>query len=293
MCPVGHVQLLQRFEPIIDLYVPEPQAVHAPPLGPVYPRLHLQLVCAVDPTTDCELAVQSAHAAGPVSVLYFPAPHSVHVPPSGPVYPRLQRHEPIAVSPEDVCPDLAGQDRQVIAAVAPTVAEYVLAAQSVHAASPGAVLYFPAPHSVHVPPSGPVYPRLQRHEPIAVSPEDVCPELAGQGRQVIAAVAPTVAEYVLAAQSVHAASPGAVLYFPATQPTHVPPLGPVYPRLQRQAETAVCPVADVTEFAGQVEHELSAAAPVDAEYLPAAQSVHVLATSAAEYLPAPQFVHVG
>jgi hypothetical protein len=99
VCPVVNAQPLQAFEPIIDLYVPGSQAVHAPPSGPVYPRLHLQLVCAVDPTTDCELAVQSMHVAEPVAVLNFPAPHSVHVPPSGPVNPGLQTQLACAVDP--------------------------------------------------------------------------------------------------------------------------------------------------------------------------------------------------
>jgi hypothetical protein len=43
-------------------------------------------------------------------------------------------------------------------AVAPDAVEYVLAPQSVHAAEPVAVLYFPAAHVLHVPPSGSVEP---------------------------------------------------------------------------------------------------------------------------------------
>ncbi len=67
------------------------------------------------------------------------------------------------------------------------------------------------------------------------------------------------------------------MYCPAAHEatTHVPPFGPVNPVLQTQAVTAVCPVDACPEFAGQVKHELWYAAPVDAEYLPAAQSVHV------------------
>lgn len=54
--------------------------------------------------------------------------------------------------------------------------------------------------------------------------------------------------------------------------THGPPLGPVNPRLQRQAELAVCPVADVTAFAGQAVH---AADPVVPLYVFKAQIVQV------------------
>jgi hypothetical protein len=42
----------------------------------------------------------------------------------------------------------------VVATVAPTVVEYVPAPQSVHAAEPVAILYFPAAHAVHVFPAG-------------------------------------------------------------------------------------------------------------------------------------------
>ena len=76
-------------------------------------------------------------------------------------------------------------------------------------------------------------------------------ELAGQLRQVPIAVAPVAAEYVPAPQSVHAAAPVTILYFPATHCTHVPPLGPVNPRLQRQEPTTVCDVSACPEFAGQ------------------------------------------
>ena len=51
--------------------------------------------------------------------------------------------------------ELLGHARQVAAAEAPTVVEYVPAAQSVQTALPVAILYFPTTHAVHVPPSGP------------------------------------------------------------------------------------------------------------------------------------------
>ena len=82
-----------------------------------------------------------------------------------------------------------------------------------------------------------------------------------------------------------------ILNFPAAHAKHVPPSGPEYPRLQRQAETTVCPAVNVAEFAGQVAHELSATAPVDAEYLPATQSAHTAEPVAALNFPAKQAVH--
>ena len=39
-------------EPGILLYFPAPQAVHCTPFGPVYPRLHRQLVEPVEPLVD-------------------------------------------------------------------------------------------------------------------------------------------------------------------------------------------------------------------------------------------------
>ena len=109
---------------------------------------------------------------------------------------------------------------QVLAAVAPVVAEYLPASQPMQAlavVAPTVGEYVPAP----------------------------------QLMQVLAVVAPTVGEYVPAPQSVHAAAPVTILYFPATHAVHVPPFGPEYPRLQRQEPTAVCDVSALPEFAGQ------------------------------------------
>ncbi len=74
---------------------------------------------------------------------------------------------------------------------------------------------------------------------------------AGHARQVVAIVAPAVEEYVLAPQSVHKTDPVVVLYLPATQEVHGPPLGPVYPVLQ--THPMISPAADalvVIVFAG-------------------------------------------
>ena len=44
--------------PMTFLYLPAAHALHVPPLGPVYPGLHTQLVRAVDPTGACVLMEQ-------------------------------------------------------------------------------------------------------------------------------------------------------------------------------------------------------------------------------------------
>jgi hypothetical protein len=51
---------------------------------------------------------------------------------------------------------------QVFADIAPTVVVNLPVSQFVHVAVPLTVLYFPAPHAMHVPPLGPVNPRLQK-----------------------------------------------------------------------------------------------------------------------------------
>ena len=61
---------------------------------------------------------------------------------------------------------------------------------------------------------------------MAVCPVADVTAFAGQAVHVEAAVAPTAAEYVFRLQSVHAADPVAILYFPAIQAVQVPPSGP-------------------------------------------------------------------
>jgi hypothetical protein len=61
---------------------------------------------------------------------------------------------------------------------------------------------------------------------------------------VASAVAPVVVKYFPAPQSVHATVPETALYFPAAHSAHVPPLGPVNPRLQTQLVNVVDPRTD-------------------------------------------------
>ena len=130
--------------------------------------------------------------------------------------------------------ELPGHVAQAVASVAPTVVEYVAAAQSAQTALPVSILYFPATHTEQTPPSGPVNPTSQVH---AARAELAKGELAlpGHVRQVAASVAPTAVEYVAAAQSVHTALPVAILCLPAVHAEHTPPSGPVKPALHVQA----------------------------------------------------------
>ena len=88
------------------------------------------------------LTGQSVHTALPMIDLYFPAAHGEHTPPSGPVNPTLQV-------------------LQADSSVAPVVVVNFADAQSVHAAEPLAILYFPATHAVHGPLFVLVNPGLQ------------------------------------------------------------------------------------------------------------------------------------
>ena len=173
----------------------------APSVGEYLPGRQLMQVLAVVAPTVGE---------------YVPAPQLVQIEAPAPEYvPAPQLMQVLAVVAPTVGEYVpAPQLVHTLDVVAPTVGEYPPAKQFVHAALPEFVLYLPAKHAVHVPPLGPVYPRLQRQEPIAVCAVAVVTEFAGQ--------------------AVHAALPLAPLYVLKTHAEHAPPLGPVYPRLQRQ-----------------------------------------------------------
>jgi hypothetical protein len=85
---------------------------------------------------------------------------------------------------------------------------------------------------------------------------------------------PAAAAYLPVSQLVHDADPIEFLYFPATHCVHVPPFDPDEPALQVQAVSAGLAAGEF-EYAGQDTHT-SVVAPIDVEYLPVPQSVHVL-----------------
>ena len=130
----------------------------------------------------------------------------------------------------------------------------------VHSAEPTSILCFPAAHAVHVPPSTPVYPALQRQLVERLLPSRDC-ELLGQLRQEPTPAAPRVSEYLPAPQSMHIEATDA-------------PVAAEYLPVPQSKQVAI------------------AEAPVAVEYLPAPQSVHMLNEEAPEYLPAPQSTQV-
>ena len=71
--------------------------------------------------------------------------------------------------------------------------------------------------------------------------------------------------------------PEAILYLPAAHDVHVPPSGPVKPTLHVQAVTAVLGLGEL-ELLGHATQVDSSVAPAVAEYFPAAQFTHALAT---------------
>ena len=120
----------------------------------------------------------------------------------------------------------------------------------------------------------------------APSVEEYLP--APQSTQELAIVAPVVVRYFPAPQGVQAWFPCIFLYFPSSHAIHVPPFGPVNPRLQIQTTNSILPPGD-TEPDGQFVHAPTPVAPTIVEYELMPQSIHVLgeeATKVVEYLPA-------
>jgi hypothetical protein len=101
---------------------------------------------------------------------------------------------------------LFGHAKQKKLANAPTDAENLPRSQSLQSVSPP-VLYFPAEHSVHVPPGGPDEPALQMQSVKVVLPW-VEIEFSGHAEQKDAVVAPTAPEYFPHPQSLQATVPG-------------------------------------------------------------------------------------
>ena len=329
-------------EPVVRLYSPAAHAEQAPPSAPVYPALQRhRLACAL-PASDCVCggqavhteateapvaaenvpAGQSVHAEAPEAAEYVPAGHSVHEEPASEYAPARQFTQSVKASDVEGEDLPAGQSGHTEA----PIAEYLPALQSVHPALPMTILYVPAAQAEHVPPFGPVNPRLQTQRLNALEPPTDC-ELPGQLLQVLPAEAPVAAEYVPAGQSVHteapiveylpapqsmhavacvapvvvmnvpagqsrhAEAPVTVLYFPATHAAHGTPLTPVNPTSQRQLVSRLVPMDDTESFGHFMQVE-DAVAPTTVEYALAGQLVHTEAPVAAEYLPAPQLSQV-
>jgi hypothetical protein len=157
----------------------------------------------VAPTpTEYFPAPQSLQVVDPVTSLYFPATHGTHASPSSPDEPVLQVQEGLPARASA----LFGHAKQKKLANAPTDAENLPRSQSLQSVS-SPDLYFPAEHSVHVPPAGPDEPALQMQSVKVVLPwVDI--EFSGHAEQKDAVVAPTAPEYFPHPQSLQAAVPG-------------------------------------------------------------------------------------
>jgi hypothetical protein len=124
----------------------------------------------------------------------------------------------------------AGHGTHALALLAPAAIEYAPAGHDIQTLAPAAAEYAPAEQFVH-----------------ALAPVSEYPP-AEQFMQTLALLAPETPEYLPVPQSVHVALPLVVLYFPATQPVHGPPSGPVKPALQIcgiQALTSELPLGEV------------------------------------------------
>ena len=85
LVPAGHDE--QGALPDAGLYLPAPQAKHAPPSAPVNPELQRQASTVSLPAEDSESGGQLIHEPAPEG-LYVPTTHCVHVPPLVPLYPE-------------------------------------------------------------------------------------------------------------------------------------------------------------------------------------------------------------
>ena len=155
--------------------------------------------------------------------------------------------------------------------------QYVPAPQSMHRADPVDVLYVPAVHAVHSPPSGPEEPALQVQLVKAELPPG---ELEFVGQVMHVEIAVTAVEYVPVPQSVHdasAACPEVTPYLPALQAVHDDSVDPPVPTRYLPAMQAV--------------HDASAVCPAATPYLPAPQAVQSSLSAADLYFPAMHDVH--
>ena len=100
--------------------------------------------------------------------------------------------------------------------------------------------------------------------------------------------------YKSSPQNVQAREPAVALYDPAAHAEHALPSAPVNPALHWHCVERLLPTGD-WELDGHSSQLEGVVAPATVEYVPAPQSVHVLATEApevVEYFPAPQLMHV-
>lgn len=232
---------------------------------------------------EYEPARQSEHAAAPPSCLYLPCAHAWQGPAFGPVKPALQAHALELLLPAGALAPV-GQAWQVLSTVAPSDAEYLPDAHSLHALLPVPALNLPATHTSHVPPSGPDEPALHRHADNTELPA-ADSECAGQLVHVASDVAASAPEYLPTPHSSQMLDPTTPLNFPAAQGLHVAPLAPLYPNAHEHALAALLPAGEL-ELDGQSTQVLALKAPEAVEYFPPMHCVHAAAPANCLYVPA-------
>jgi len=156
------------------------------------------------------LSAHAMHAVAPICDEYVPSSHTLQGddPASALKKPGVQGSQMPSLLEEHsccCCPPghwRVGQSTHALESFAASDVEYFPASHCTHADDPLVALYPPALHAPHAPPSGPVYPALQRHSDSEVLPSgDV--ESAGQLPEHAAMVGtPTSVPYVPAGQSV-------------------------------------------------------------------------------------------
>jgi hypothetical protein len=227
------------WETILDQHC-NPELPHAVmQLSPRLPSFHSLTpakvhVCSVESLTKPVKGVNPEGIFADTTP-YLPAPHDKHV--ADVVAATVKEYLPEMHKVHNPVPDV------------PDVVLYVPAGQSMHPVFNGVVPDLPIGHEkmqgldpftflnvsvghpAHGPPSGPVFPALQIQDVFSIAAFKILPEFRGHILQL--------------------REPIVLLYRPATHAVHVPPLGPVYPMLQKQLAAEVCPVREWFEFNGQ------------------------------------------
>ena len=146
-------------------------------------------------------------------------------------------------------------------------------------------MYFPATHSAHAPPSGPVAPALHVQLSIAPAPSGDH-EWAGHAAHVASELAASACEYVLAAHGVQVDVPRTDLNVPATHALQAWPAR-AYPLSHRQDVMVLLPALEF-EFHGQRVQSVFESDPSAARYVFTGQTVQLWSPTAFLYVPGRQ-----
>ena len=287
--PLPHGE--QDAEPLTSLYVPARQTLQIPSSEPENPTMQVQFILSLLPSGEYEFgghgkhadidvaaiaplyvpAGHRTHSAEPLDALYEPPRHAEQAPPSAPLHPALHVQLVSAELPisEYECD---GHAKHVDIDVAAKASLYLPPAHRAHAAVPLDSLNEPAGHSLHTPPSGPVYPLLhvQFESRMLPTPENV---FKGHAPHVDSDVAPVADEYFPLPHGEQDAEPLTSLYVPARQTLQIPSSEPENPTMQVQFILSLLPSGEY-EFGGHGKHadiDVAAIAPL---YVPAGHRTH-------------------